>query len=292
MPISRNRLTTPDDDHAINMILYGDTGVGKTYLAGSAADSEALSPVLMIDVEGGTLTLAGKKNIDVFRPENWSDVQEAYNVLRTEDHKYRTVIIDSLTEVQRKLSLGFIMGDLQDDSDTYHDLGKTTPPDRQDWLRTGEQMRKFIRAFRDLSWQRAVRRRVHVIMTVLEKSDDKRRIICPELPGKLGPGAGAFVDILARLSVALTEDKDGVIEERRHLLVSSYEDARGTVYLAKNRGGRLGRQIWDPTAERILGVWADHERSPKDKRAEQEKVRRRKRTEPEADNEIEEADDE
>lgn len=274
MPLSR--LTTPDANHAINMIIYGDTGVGKTHLAGSAADSTALAPVLMIDVEGGTLTLAGKQ-IDVFRPTNWGDVQEAYNVLRSEDHPYKTVIIDSLTEIQRKLSMGFIMGDLQDDSDAYHDLSRTAPPDRQDWLRTGEQMRKFIRAFRDLSWQRNVRRRVHVIMTALEKSDDKRRIICPELPGKLGPGAGAFVDILARLAIVMTENEDGAARERRHLLVSSYEDARGMTYLAKNRGGRLGRQIWDPTAQDILGVWLD-DASPKKKRVEQSKIRRRSPT--------------
>lgn len=268
-------LVQPDDHHHLNAIIYGDTGVGKTQLAGSASDFEVMSPVLMIDVEGGSLTLSGKK-IDIFRPEGWQDMQEVYNVLRNEDHGYQTVVIDSLTEIQRKLSLGFIMGELEEGADGYHDLSRTTPPDRQDWLRTGEQMRKFIRAFRDLAWQAREDRRVHVIMTALEKMDEKRRLICPEMPGKLGTGSGAFVDILGRLSVVPVEDDEGNVEERRHLLVTGYEDSRGTRYLAKNRGGRLGRQVWDPTAEKVFGVWMD-DSDPEEKRRLQSAEAKRRR---------------
>lgn len=268
-------LTQPDANHHINAIFYGDTGVGKTHLAGSAADYPPLSPVLMIDVEGGTLTLAGKK-VDVYHPRGWKDMQEAYNFLRNEDHGYKTVIIDSLTEIQRKLSLGFIMGELDEDTEGYEDLSRSIAPDRQDWLRTGEQMRKFIRAFRDLAWQAKEGHRVHVIMTALEKLDEKQRLVCPEMPGKLGFGSGAFVDILGRLSVVPTEDDEGNVRERRHLLVSSHEDARGIRYLAKNRGGRLGRQVWDPTAEKVLGVWMSPEPPERKRRKQEAEARRRK----------------
>jgi len=290
MPI-KLALTQPDSEHHINAIFYGGTGVGKTHLAGSAADYAPMSPVLLIDVEGGSLTLAGKK-IDVFRPSGWKDVQDVYNHLRSEDHKYKTVIVDSLTEVQRKLSLGSIMGELESDGAGYDDLSRSVAPDRQDWLRTGEQMRKFIRAFRDLAWQARQQRRVHVIMTALEKLDDKQRLVTPEMPGKLGSGAGAFVDILGRLSVVPTEDDEGNVRERRHLLVSSHEDARGIRYLAKNRGGRLGIQVWEPTVEKVFGVWMNPESAEEKRRKQQAEYRRRKTEEQERmdddDDEVEE----
>lgn len=264
----RERLSAPAVDHGLNVLIYGDTGVGKTMLAGSAAAFGPTSPTLIIDVEGGTSTLKGQKQIEVFRPRTWADLQEVYDVLYNEDHGFNAVVVDSLTEIQRKLSMGTILGDLVDGDDYYGDLARTVVPDRQDWHRTGEQMRKFIRAFRDLAWQEDEGRRVHVIMTALEKLDEKRRLVSPELPGKLGSGAGAFVDVLARLSVVPIEEEDEEgrvrIRTRRHLLVSAYRDQRGTNYLAKNRGGLMGVQMWDPTIERMLGVWLGDEEPDED----------------------------
>ena len=48
----------------INFLEYGDPGVGKTYLLGTAADDPRTSPVLIADIEGGLTTLRHRKDVD------------------------------------------------------------------------------------------------------------------------------------------------------------------------------------------------------------------------------------
>jgi hypothetical protein len=251
------KVEKPEDTEHLNVIIYGDTGSGKTYLCGTAAECPTATPALIIDIEGGTKTLRGV-NIDIVRPNSWEEIQDIYDYLRHDNNKYKLIAVDSLTELQRKFSMGIIMGDIDKEA-RYNDLEKTTTPNRQDWLRTGDQMRKVIRAFRDLSYLPDVDKRVHVIMTALEKHDEKKNCTCPQLPGALGAECGAFVDVLARLSHIQTKNEETEeSESKRHLLVDEYINAEGTKYLAKNRGGRL-KQIWMPTIEKILHLWEAQE---------------------------------
>jgi len=251
----------PENSEHLNMIVYGDTGAGKTHLCGTAMDFADTSPALFVDFEGGTKTLHGRK-IDVTRPKNWKDIQAIYEFFLHENNHYKCIIIDPLTEVQKKHSMGFIMGEVNDDGELSHysDLERAVAPTRQDWLRSGEQMRKLIRAFRDLAYLDDRNRRVHVIMTALEKFDEKKQTVCPQLPGALGLECGAMVDILVRLSrqhVEVEDEETGDVRKviKRHLLTDDYVDELETKYMAKNRGNRLGLHMWEPTIEKILGVW-------------------------------------
>ena len=248
----------------LNVIVYGDSGAGKTRLLGTAIECPEASPVLFIDVDSGVATLdgmgiIGDERLDIVRPRSWADFQRIYEFLANDNDYYKCVVIDSLTEIQRKFSMGTILGDIGEGIDTYNDLGKTAVPTRQDWMRTGDQMRKLIRALRDLAYLEDESRRVHVIMVALEKYEEKRRVICPALSGTLGLECGAFVDILARLSrqtVASEPDEEGNQIEtiHRHLLTDDWIDELGTRHMAKDRTGRLGRGIWDPTIADILGA--------------------------------------
>lgn len=247
-------VSLPDDTDFISAIIYGETGSGKTKLIGTATECPKTSPSLLIDVEGGTKTLRGVQ-IDVVRPTSWREIQDIYNFLRHENTKYRSVCIDSLTELQKKYSLGTILGDISEGQSNYADLGSTVVPTRQDWLKTGDQMRKFIRAFKELAYLDDVKRRIHVFMTCLEKYSEKKNLICPSFSGALAEEAGAYVDVLARLSHVTTEKEleGGAIEtiHRRHLLVDSYTNAEGMRYLAKNRGSDV-KHLWEPTIEMIV----------------------------------------
>ena len=238
----------------LNVIIYGDSGAGKTQLAGSAQDCEATSPVLFIDVDSGTSTLAGKE-IDVVRPRTWHDIQTIYEFLRDENAYYKCVIIDSLSEMQKKFSMGTILGEIKEGGDSYNDLGSTPVPTRQDWMKTGDQMRKLIRAFRDLAYLEDEDRRIHVIMIALEKSDEKRKVICPQLPGTLGNECGAFVDILARLSKQNIEEEqeDGTnaMVTHRILLTEDYINDLDMRYMGKDRSSKIGT-VWDPTMQDIM----------------------------------------
>jgi len=249
LPIER-----PTSMQCLNIIIYGDSGSGKTQLAGSAQDCAATSPVLFIDVDSGTSTLDGKE-IDVVRPRTWHDIQTIYENLLNENTYYKSVVIDSLSEMQKKFSMGTILGEIKEGGDSYHDLGSTPVPTRQDWMKTGDQMRKLIRAFRDLAYLPDKERRMHVIMVALEKADEKRKVICPQLPGTLGNECGAFVDVLARLSRQNVEEDnaEGVPEMVTHriLLTDDYINELDIRHMAKDRSGKIG-VVWDPTMQDIM----------------------------------------
>jgi len=245
---------SPNDTEFTSAIIYGETGVGKTHLLGTVTKCKFASPCLLIDVDGGTKTLRGV-NIDVVRPTSWREIQEIYNFFRHDNTKYKSVAVDSLSELQKKYSLGTILGDLMDDGESdYTDLGGTIVPTRQDWLKTGDQMRKFIRAFKELAYLKDTDKRVHVLMTCLEKYVEKKDLICPLFSGSLAEESGAYVDVLARLShITQEKEEDDKIKviSRRHLLVDAHTDSEGMRYLAKNRGSRV-KQIWNPTIEKLL----------------------------------------
>src|SRR3990172_9664620 len=50
-----------DVEELLKMLFYGPPGVGKTVLAASAKDVVALSPVLLVDFEGGTRSIQDRK---------------------------------------------------------------------------------------------------------------------------------------------------------------------------------------------------------------------------------------
>ena len=93
-------------------LFYGLPGVGKTSLAGSAAEIESMSKVLLIDFEGGSSVLSKNyPNVDVAAVPDWSTTEELIFALVDEEHEYKTVILDTAGEAQH-----FIMAESSDDN--------------------------------------------------------------------------------------------------------------------------------------------------------------------------------
>lgn len=172
----------------INLLVYGDPGVGKTVLAGSACAVEAMSPVVFIDIEGGTFSLRSLfPQADVLRVPSWKGMQSVYNELYDMKHGYKTVVLDSLSEIQ-KFSMYNIMTDVtKKDSDRDPDV-----PGMREWGKNTEQIRKMVRGFRDLP--------LNTFFTALARydKDEKSGLIkaSPALSGKLANEVGGYVDIL------------------------------------------------------------------------------------------------
>lgn len=247
---------TRQDAH-FNGIFYGATGVGKTVLIGSSQLCEATSPLLIIDMDGGLLSLA-ELDIDVVRPKNFVEMQDVYDFLRNDNEPenggYRSVAVDTLTEEQRTISMGGILGEIDSDMQ-YQELGSTVVPQQRDWQKSAIQMRRFIRAFRDLSYIADESRRLHVFMTAQERVDEKTSNGGPSLPGVLLSEAGGYVDVLGRMVIRRRQTEDGKTVEERFMFAKEVTNSEGIRWLAKNRLGRLKGGIRNPTMDSLIAAW-------------------------------------
>lgn len=227
--------TVADKMAFINLLVYGDPGVGKTVLAASADKVPEMRPVIFIDIEGGTFSIRERyPEVKVVRVESWDDMQSIYDALLMEDHGYRTVVLDSLTEIQKFSMYNIMEFTVKKDPDRDPDV-----PSMREWGKNIEQIRKLVRAFRDLP--------MHTIFTALEKSDKDNKTgkvkTKPSLSGKLANEVAGFLDIVAYQYTKVHED-----ELRRYLLTGSHEQ-----YVAKDRSDNLPLTIESPTMDKVFG---------------------------------------
>jgi hypothetical protein len=234
------------------ILIYGVPGAGKTYLAGEAASLEQMSPVLFIDIEGGTKTIRNLyPDVDVVRVQDvidpktgriktyaWKKLQDVYEDIR-KGVKYKTIVVDSLTEAQ-KVSMYYAM------AESIRTSGRERDPDvpeMRDWGKSGEQVRRFVRAFRDLD--------CHVIFTALA-ADVKDQttgtvVVKPSLPGKLADEIPAYLDEV--LYLYCKSNKEGV--ERKILTEPNGK------YIAKDRSGQLPTVVSQPTMAKLAEAILD-----------------------------------
>lgn len=226
-------------DPYINMLVYGHPGAGKTVFAGSASQVPEMAPVLLIDVEGGSFSLRERHpDVDVVRVMRFQEMQEVYDQL-LKGSEYKTVILDSLTEIQR-LSMGAIMRQVvakEPDRDPE-------VPSIREWGKNGEQTRGMVRAFRDLP--------LNVVFTALaiEEKDQKTGKLKtrPSLSGKLSMEVAGYMDFCSYMYTLVTPKKDEDPEVARLMLTGTTD-----THVAKDRSGSLPLVVKEPSMETIHG---------------------------------------
>lgn len=213
----------------MNLLVYGDPGVGKTVFCASAL---GLGKVLILNTEGG---MASIRNTDVHVVDvtSMDDLNETYEMLSETKHGYTTVCIDNLTELQRVITESVLEG-----------TSKDTPAMR-DWGVIRERVIRIIRYFRDLDANLIVT--CHVTS---EKDEDERMFRSPDLVGKLKKQIAGFFDEVGYMFVDTgegsfvlgrkpdsedEEDEKGGTLERRILFQLHPQ------FVAKDRGGQLDK---------------------------------------------------
>ena len=235
-----------------NYLFYGDYGVGKTTLAASASEVPEMKNVIFINAEAGDESIK-HLDIDIVNISNYSQFARVHEYLRLhckyrdawlndkdkgaydklvqyeatlkgaevedvgEPTIYHTVVIDSLTEVQKYCMyqlLGIQVGewalDMAPDS-----------PEWGEWNRSAEMIRLLVRTFRDLPLHT-----IFVCGQASEQDHQKKYHRQPLLPGKLANEVQGFFDVVGYMVAGPTEGG----EMHRRLWITP-----GETYRAKHR---------------------------------------------------------
>lgn len=221
----------------LTILVHGFSGAGKSTFAASAP-----GPVLILDAESGSDYFDdviywnpaeegppdddGKWKYCVVQVLDYQSVVAAYDWLASGDHPFKSVVLDSVSEIQQRC---------------IDSIAGANQMRTQDW---GELLRTVsgqIRKFRDLKShpQNPLWAVVFVCMT--DKVDGKQ---LPLVQGKLRSFLPYYVDACGWLYV----ETDDFGREHRHLLIGP-----DPMYEAKERlGGRLDRVLVDPSIADML----------------------------------------
>ena len=126
----------------MRMLIYGESGVGKTYLVIQAIDIPELCPVLYCDCDRGTMTFASRE-VDVVPINDMDDLLNVANYVRYHEGEYKTVIVDCLTStyldiIQNRVAMGEGRGAKAPDF----------APTQGDWMHATFRMRVVIAKFK------------------------------------------------------------------------------------------------------------------------------------------------
>ena len=222
--------------NTIKMLVYGDPGVGKTVFSCSG------DKTIFIDVEGGALSVQSRiksKKVVKKKFETFDEIEDFIRSLQEKGSgKADTLVIDSITELQKKL-MDYIVESHPEVKRPYGD-GLTVG----DWGYNTERMRRFTRMARDLD--------MNVIFTALAM-DEKNEVTgavktMPKMSSKLAADVCGYVDIVGYLyvdNVQTDEDTEAV----RRMLVQPVGS-----YYAKDRSSVLGTVIDNPTFPDIYNM--------------------------------------
>ncbi|HSW91284.1 MAG TPA: ATP-binding protein [Candidatus Saccharimonadales bacterium] len=225
----------------INMLIYGDPGVGKTRLAGSSILNPDMSPVLIIDIDGGAATLKsmGWDEIDVVQVRSMKHMQSIIAELEKRPEYYKTIGIDSLGELQ-KLDMNFIMKEAY--SRNPNSVDKDVPSPRE-WGKTLMHMRDVVRSVRDLPCNTVLT--CHAKVEV--NNETARMTYWPSMPGKMAAELAGFVDIVGYFyvnSVKVRNEKTNRSEYRNVRTIMFEDDG---FHKAKTRFNQIPSVVENPT---------------------------------------------
>lgn len=239
----------------IKMLVYGEYGSGKTWLLSTAVGVPDMQDVLMVDAEAGDMTISegsgGFKfdKIDTVRVENYKQVAHVQSFLRThcqlreegdknkmreleaklkrlepdqikEPRQYRTVIIDSLSEVE-----SFCMYQLLGITDKTRLDEEVASAEWTEYKKQNSMIQRLVRGFRDLP--------MHVLVTCASsytQDENKRMLYTPSLTGKLSRQVQGFMDVVGYLQTGQAESEEAPIPRRLYV-----QPTKGKRFAAKCR---------------------------------------------------------
>lgn len=90
-------------DRINSMVIFGDYGMGKTWLAASADEIEDYSPTLIVDIEGSAAGVGRKyPDVDIVQADTFEKLEYIKKDLLNNQDAYGTVVFDTLNVGQKR----------------------------------------------------------------------------------------------------------------------------------------------------------------------------------------------
>jgi phage nucleotide-binding protein len=224
----------------LNMLIYGEAGVGKTWLAGSASRVPEMRNVLYLDAEAGKTTLREHPDVEILPCRTWQSYVDIYQALKAGGHRYRTVVLDSLSEILEQCK-DQVMAEMKLDPD--NEQRDEDIPSIREWGKLQVRMLRLIRLYRDLPMN--VIFIAHAERVQLKTGKHKWM---PLLNGKMQMKVPQIPDIVLFM---YNQEVDG--EQKRLMLTTQTDSA-----VAKVRGAKMPSVIGDAdvvTMQTILNYY-------------------------------------
>lgn len=249
------------DPRTLSILVHADSKTGKTTLAATSP-----RPICILDAEGGSKFLAGSPaiaaklgrpllvtswdptgppptpdgtwDVAVVTVRTWQDVQYAWQWLAQGQHYFTTLVVDSITEVQRRAKAN---------------LKGTEAMLIQDWGQLLTVMDTVIRGLRDLTIDPHNPIQVAVFIAETRQGDGSKWR--PYMQGQIATALPYWVDICGYLYVDQVPDANGQSTVPvRKLLVTPHP-----MYEAGERvQGLVGPVIDDPDISQIFETVYQH----------------------------------
>ena len=236
--IERRIVDVADADPYVKVLVYARNGQGKTRFAATAPK------VLIVDVnERGTRSVRKYPGAKVIQVNKWEDLVYVYWFLKSADHDFESVVIDTLTMMQ-VVCIRHVLKE-SEDRDPNKDPAMMS---QREWGKVAELMKPVLLNFRNLP--------MHVIFVaqerVVDNEDEGTRERVPDLSPGTRAIATACVEIIGRIyqkevrSVDKRTKKE-VSKWETRMLVGPHDE-----FTTKDRTGSLGRIMRQPTVPKII----------------------------------------
>lgn len=236
----------------VTMVLYGRSGTGKTTFAGSFP-----MPGLLIDCnDRGTRSVRGVAGLKVLPARTLDDVKQAYWLLESGKHKFKTVIIDTVSMLQ-DFAIRHVLSESKRNVEDG-DLGGWGTMRKQDWGDVSTIMKAQLMNFRELPMNVVF---IAQDRTSREDGNDEDGGISPEVGPRVMPSVAsvmnAAVDWIGNTFVKekVITIKTGVKKKERREIQYCIRIGPHSSYITKVRKPKeveVPRFIADPSYDKLM----------------------------------------
>lgn len=234
-------------NRALSILVHSDTKVGK-----STYGSTAPKPMLLLDAEAAHRFLPGTKvfwdptrdappqhdgtwDICVVVVREYTVMVRAFEWLNSGQHPFISVVVDSVSEIQKRLK------------DSLRTLDEQM--DQRKWGQVLDHMEWLVRGLRDLTEHPTKPLQAVILTSMTTQRDGKWR---PYVQGQLATTMPYFLDVIGYMFVQEipSEDPTQPGKKIRRLLVTPHPQFEA----GERVQGRLGDVVDEPTVPKMLDM--------------------------------------